>query len=122
MRIRHLTAFGAPNRIALKAASRASTVTEGCCTRRAFLLLVSTAVAFADSKDVSDDALFDNVRRRLASDPVVKGGHLDVDVKDGIVTLRGSVDLEKQKTQAEKAAKKVKGVKKVVNELQVTRR
>jgi osmotically-inducible protein OsmY len=35
--------------------------------------------------------------------------------------LRGKVELESQKSRAEKVAKKVKGVKSVVNELAVTR-
>ena len=75
----------------------------------------------AAAKPQSDDAIYDLVRRRLASDMVVKGGALDVEVKSGVVTLRGSVELEKQKTRAEKLAKKVSGVRSVVNELKVRR-
>lgn len=78
--------------------------------------------AAADKKPVSDDALYDIVRRRLASDPVVKGGHLTVDVKQGIVFIRGTVETTKQKDRAEKVAKKTDGVKGVTNELQVTRK
>ena len=60
------------------------------------------------------------MRRRLASDPVVKGGNLEVEVKKGIVTLRGEVELEKQKQRATKVTKKVKGVKDVENLLVVS--
>jgi osmotically-inducible protein OsmY len=56
---------------------------------------------------------------KLASDPDVKGGALDVDVNQGVVTLKGNVSTEKQKAKAAKLAKKVKGVKSVVNEIVV---
>jgi len=67
----------------------------------------------------ADDQLYDRVRQRLAADREVKGGGIEVDVKDGVVTLRGKVREERQKARAEHLAKKVKGVKKVVNELLV---
>jgi osmotically-inducible protein OsmY len=76
----------------------------------------------AASRPLSDDAIYDMVRRRLANDPVVKGGALQIEVKDGTVTLRGDVELAKQKEKAEKVARKVSGVKQVINELRVTRR
>ncbi len=66
-----------------------------------------------------DDRISDQVRMRLATDPDVKGGALDVSVKDGTVTIRGRVDSEKGKKKAEKLAKKVKGVKSVDNEVTV---
>ena len=86
------------------------------------LLLLGVAVALADEKQVSDDSIYDNVRRKLASDSYVKGGALEVDVQQGVVTLKGTVELEKQKTKAEKIAQKVDGVKKVVNQLEVRHR
>ncbi len=56
---------------------------------------------------------------RLANDQDVKGGALDVTVKDGVVTIKGRVDTEKGRNRATKLAKKVKGVKDVDNELVV---
>jgi len=85
------------------------------------LLLVGAAVA-AEKAPVNDDVIYDNVRRRLASDQVVKGGALMVDVKDGVVTLSGMVEQEKQKDRATKLTKKVSGVKSVNNELQIGRK
>lgn len=90
----------------------------------AFLLvfvLAAAVLAGAQKQQTppSDDSLYDLVRRKLASDQVVKGGALQVDVKDGVVTLRGKVELEKQKERAAKLAKKVKGVKDVDNQLTV---
>ena len=67
----------------------------------------------------TDDRISDQVRMRLATDADVKGGALDVTVKDGVVTMKGRVDTDKGKTKATKLAKKVKGVKDVDNELTV---
>jgi hyperosmotically inducible periplasmic protein len=67
----------------------------------------------------SDDRIHDDVMRRLAGDRDVKGGGIEVNVADGVVTLRGKVREEKQKDRAERITKKVKGVKQVVNELHV---
>jgi hyperosmotically inducible periplasmic protein len=75
------------------------------------------AVCMAADKVVSDDMIYDNVRIKLASDQVVKGGALEVDVKDGVVTLGGMVENSRQKDRAAKLAKSVKGVKQVINKL-----
>ncbi len=83
---------------------------------------LATAAPAADKAPVSDDAIHDNVMRRLASDPVVKGGALKIDVKDGVVTLAGTVDIEKQKSRATSLTKKISGVKSVNNELAVARK
>ena len=56
------------------------------------------------------------MRLKLVSDPDVKGGALDVQVKDGMVTLRGAVTSDRGKQKAERLTKKVKGVHGVVNE------
>jgi osmotically-inducible protein OsmY len=70
-------------------------------------------------KTHSDDEIYDQVRQRLAADRDVKGGAIEVEVHEGVVTLRGKVRLEKQKTKAERITRKVKGVVKVINELRV---
>ena len=88
----------------------------------AILSLALFGAALAAEKTVSDDSIYDNVRRKLASDYIVKGGGLHVDVKAGIVTLRGTVEEQKQKDKAARLAKKVSGVKSVVNELTVAQR
>ncbi len=85
------------------------------------LLIVFSLVlpAFADGKKVDDGVLTDRVRQRLVSDPEVKGHDLDVEVKDGVVTLAGQVESERAKAKAEKVTRKVNGVRSVVNNLQV---
>jgi osmotically-inducible protein OsmY len=81
------------------------------------LLSLLAAPATAQKSPPSDDEIHDQVRLKLAGDVTVNGGALKVDVKDGVVTLQGKVRTQKAKDKAEKVAGKVKGVKKVVNEL-----
>lgn len=85
------------------------------------LLLTLVTAAFPASKDVSDDFLTDTIRSRLAADQTVKGGAIEVIVKGGAVILKGTVEEDKQKSKAEKIAKKVSGVKSVDNEIVVHR-
>lgn len=80
-----------------------------------FLLLAG--VCFAADKVLTDDMIHDNVIIKLASDQIVKGGALTVDVKQGIVTLSGQVENSKQKDRAAKITRSVKGVKQVVNKI-----
>ena len=84
------------------------------------LLLTLVFSTLAADKPTDDNYIYDSVREKLASDSVVKGGAIDVDVKNGVVTLKGKVQEAKQKSKAETLAKKVKGVKSVVNDLQIT--
>jgi osmotically-inducible protein OsmY len=83
-----------------------------------FLLAFTCTVLWADQP--SDNEIDDRVRIKLAGDPDVKGNQLTVAVKDGVVTLRGKVESERAKNKASKLARKVKGVKNVVNELTIS--
>ena len=84
----------------------------------AFLtVLLLAAACLAVDKVISDDMIYDNVRIKLASDTIVKGGALNVDVKQGVVTLGGMVENNRQKDRAAKLTKSVKGVKQVINNL-----
>ena len=89
--------------------------------------LLSVAVIFAlflmplsAQKQISDDTIIDQVRVHLAGDTEVGGRPIDVEAKQGVVTLKGRVRNEKQRSKAEKIAKKVKGVSSVVNQLVIT--
>ena len=91
----------------------------------AFLLIAMVllqSVAIAQKAPITDDTINDQVRLRLTSDYDVKGGALEVEVKDGVVTLSGAVELPKQREKAEKLARKIKGVKSVVNKIEVKAR
>jgi hyperosmotically inducible protein len=83
------------------------------------LLIFALVVPVFAQSNHNDDRIYDEVRRRLANDPDVKGAGFDVAVKDGAVTLNGNVHDEKAKEKAEKLTKKVKGVTSVVNQLKV---
>src|SRR3954465_3928811 len=92
------------------------------CAAFLVLLVMAAVCVAADPKPVSDDAIYDQVRIKLASDAVVKGGALKVDVKQGVVTLSGDLEQEKQSDRATKIAKRVKGVKEVVNNITIKQR
>ena len=88
----------------------------------ALLLLVILATPFLVAQPkpaVSDDAISDDVRQRLASNADVRGAALDVTVKDGVVTIKGRVHTEKGRKKATDITKKVKGVVNVDNQLKL---
>jgi osmotically-inducible protein OsmY len=83
------------------------------------VLLLLAGVCLAAEKPLTDDTVYNQVRIKLADDPVVKGGGIQVDVKQGVVTLSGTVELPVQREKATKVAKKVKGVKEVINHIEI---
>jgi osmotically-inducible protein OsmY len=84
------------------------------------LVLLLTPLLAQKQKQITDDTVRDQVMVKLANDPDVGGMPIDVDVKQGIATLKGKVRSEKQKSKAEKLAKKVKGVTGVTNQLVIS--
>jgi osmotically-inducible protein OsmY len=68
---------------------------------------------------MSDIDLQRDVLEELKWEPSVNPAHIGVTVKEGIVTLTGHVSSYAEKYAAEKAAKRVYGVKTVANELDV---
>ena len=84
-----------------------------------FSLVFGACALLYGQKKVSDDEIYDLVKRKLAADRDVRGGGIGVEVREGVVTLRGKVREEKQKKKAERLARKVKGVSQVINELAV---
>ncbi len=85
----------------------------------AFSLLLCLAIPLVADQAANDGAITDRVRQRLFSDPDVKGYTIEVETKDRVVTLTGTVATDKARTKAEKLARKVSGVKAVVNKLRV---
>ena len=75
-----------------------------------------------DPPPITDDTISDSVRVKLAGDQLVGVLSFQVTVKQGVVTLGGSVDSKSLKSRAEKVAKKVKGVKSVVNRIELKSR
>jgi len=90
-------------------------------TRRLFALTILTAGLLTAAKPpLNDGEISTKVQLKLAEDTSVKGGGLKVDVKDGVVTLTGKLETPKQKSKAESLARKVSGVKSVVNNIVVS--
>ncbi len=88
--------------------------------RREWIGLLAAGALWGQKKQ-DDGYIYDQVRMRLANDADVKGGTLDVDVKSGVVTVRGRVNTEKARAKVDRLVKKVKGVTQVVNEVKVER-
>jgi len=91
-------------------------MTKALLTLTAMFALMLPAVA---QKKQGDAQIYDQVKMKLANDPDIKGGNLDVDVKAGVVTVSGRVDKERGRQKIEKVAKKVKGVNSVINQVKV---
>jgi len=67
----------------------------------------------------SDTALQTSVLDELRWEPGVDSTEIGVTVKDGVVTLQGTVDSYAEKWAAEKAVKRLTGVKALAEELKV---
>ena len=67
----------------------------------------------------TDSEIQKNVMEELKWEPFLKASEIGVAVKDGIVTLSGTVDTYGKKVSAEKAAKRVAGVKAVAEDIEV---
>jgi hyperosmotically inducible protein len=68
---------------------------------------------------IDDKALLASVKTKLVADRAANLTHVNVDVANGTVYLTGNVDSTEQKTRAEQIAREVKGVRSVVNNLQI---
>jgi osmotically-inducible protein OsmY len=67
----------------------------------------------------ADSELRHTIERELEWDPRVPDRRIGVAVLDGIVTLTGGVSSYSQKWYAERAAERVKGVRGIVNKIEV---
>jgi osmotically-inducible protein OsmY len=79
-------------------------------------------VALRSTEEVamkSDAELRRDVMEELAWEPALDAEHLGVICRDGVVTLSGHVDSYAAKTAAERAARRVKGVRAIAMEIDV---
>jgi len=84
--------------------------------------IAGTNLALADdtpSQKMDDAALLTKVKADLLQSGRVDGLDVNVDVKDGNVTLSGWASTDVEKTAAAELAGKVNGVKSVENKIQV---
>jgi hyperosmotically inducible protein len=68
---------------------------------------------------IDDKALSASVKAALVDDPLAPGSEIDVEVNRGIVSLGGYVDSNAERDAAMAAAKRVKGVQNVIDNLAV---
>lgn len=66
-----------------------------------------------------DSYITSSVKTQLASDTMVTLTRVSVDTNNGVVNLTGEVETAGQRSHIESLASRVKGVKGVVNNLQV---
>ena len=59
------------------------------------------------------------IQAKYFLDADVKGRHIDVDTKNGVVTLKGTVENTQQKLEAEQIARETEGVTRVINQLAI---
>ncbi len=83
------------------------------------MLLLTLMPVVAEKAPLTDDHIYDQVRIKIANDREIGGNVIEVKVDGGAVELSGKVRTDKQKSRAEKVAKKVKGVKSVTNKITV---
>ena len=91
----------------------------------AFLFLMTGCQALTGEtlgQNIDDGTLTSYVKTKLASDKLVSLTRVGVETNNGIVYLTGEVETAEQKSRIGSLASEVKGVKKVVNNLQVVKR
>jgi len=83
------------------------------------VMTLGLVMSLAGCGGPNDDALEQEVKAKITAEPGLATQSINVAVKDGVVTLSGSVNSQANKTRAEEITKGVKGVKSVVNSLTV---
>jgi hyperosmotically inducible protein len=89
------------------------------------LFLISSCQAMTGEtmgQNIDDGTLTSYVKTKLASDKIVSLTRVGVETNNGIVYLTGEVETGEQKSRSGSLAYEVKGVKQVVNNLQVIKR
>ena len=91
----------------------------------AFLLFMTGCQALTGEtmgENIDDSYITGSVKTKLASDRLVSLTRVEVETNNGIVYLTGQVETAEQRSHIGSLASQVKGVKKVVNNLQVIKR
>ena len=91
----------------------------------AVLLLITGCQAMTGEtmgQNIDDGAITSSVKTQLASDKLVTLSRVGVETNNGVVYLTGEVETAEQKSHIGSVTSQVKGVKQVVNNLQVIKR
>jgi len=83
-----------------------------------FVLTIQT-IDCLPNKMNNNESLQRDVQNALKWEPLLHAAEIGVTVKDGIVNLTGTVDSFNKKQEAENATKNVKGVKAIVEKIEV---
>lgn len=79
----------------------------------------TTAATTSASDRIDDAAITTKVKAALMAEPGLRSLEIDVDTRDNIVTLNGTVDSQEKKQRAMQLAQGVQGVKSVSDNLVV---
>jgi osmotically-inducible protein OsmY len=71
-------------------------------------------------KAIEDSVITAKVKSALLADSTVKGLNIEVETQQGTVTLSGNAKSDMERTQAEKLAMGIEGVRGVVNRISVS--
>jgi hyperosmotically inducible protein len=83
------------------------------------LTVALAAPAFAQVSAIKDGWLVMKIHSEFVDEDVLDGSNIDVDVKNGVVTLQGTVPSEAARARAIQSAKNNDGVKSVTDQLRV---
>jgi hyperosmotically inducible periplasmic protein len=84
------------------------------------LMLVAGAPVLAAAGTAEDALITTKVKTKLTTDRVKNLVSVNVDTKDGVVHLKGTVPNEQARAEAERLAKDTDGVVSVTNNLKIT--
>lgn len=83
-------------------------------------LVAAAALVMAAGCAQTDAGITTNVKTKMAADDNVKAYQIDVETRNGVVTLTGDVETAAAKQQAVQIARTTEGVRDVVDQIRVT--
>ena len=101
----------------------ASLALQGCVAAAVGVGTAAVAASTTEkglSTSVSDSVIFTKLQDKFIQNDASLGTVIDVSVNDGAVLMTGKVKTPEEKVLATKLAWEIKGVREVVNEIQVT--
>jgi hyperosmotically inducible periplasmic protein len=101
---------------------RSTTILGSAVAFLALSILANCRTTQTPREQFSDQAITAKVKTRLTTDRFSNLVNISVDVTNGVVTLAGEVPTEEVRRDAEAETWKVEGVRRVHNNLQVSRR
>jgi hyperosmotically inducible protein len=87
-----------------------------------FLMGCQAMTGKTAGQNVDDATITASVKSTLVADKAANLTRIDVDTNNGVVALNGVVESSDHKARAEQLARRVDGVRNVVNNLQVQKR